>query len=130
MNVRNLLTLNAVLVALVSLTALLSPTTFLETSDVEVTQYTINLMRVYGAVISGAAVTSWLLRNEPASRARRAFLIGVGVNYAVFALVIVINITSTPDLETNIDWLYFSLNVLLAFAFFYFSFKDTDEGAR
>ncbi len=126
MNVRNLLTLNAVLVALVSLTALLSPTTLLDTTGLEVTQYTINLERAFGSVTIGAAVTSWLLRSEPPSRARRAFLIGVGINYAVFALVNVINITSTPDLDTNIGWVFFGLNVLLAGAFFYFSFRGTD----
>jgi hypothetical protein len=126
MNVRNLLTLNAVLVALLSLTMLLSPATFLETNGLEVTQYTINLMRVFGAVTIGAAVTSWLLRNEPPSRAQRAFMIGAGINYAVFALVNVVNITGTPDLETNIGWVYFGLNDLLAAAFFYFSFKITD----
>ena len=125
MNVRNLLTLNAVLVALVSLTALLSPTTFLEINGLEITQYTINLMRVYGAIAVGYAVMSWLMRGEQPSGARRAFLIGAGVSYIVFALVNVINIRALPDLETNIGWVYFGLNVLLGAAFLSFGFKES-----
>ncbi len=124
MNVRNLLTLNAVLVALVSLTALLSPTTFLEINGLEISQYTINLMRVYGAIAVGYAVMSWLMRGEQASGARRAFLIGAGVSYIIFAVVNVINIRALPDLETNIGWVYFGLNVLLGAAFLNFGFKE------
>ncbi len=124
MNVRNLLTVNAVLVTLVSLTALLSPTTFLKTNGLEITQFTINLMRVVGALIVGYAITSWLMRREPASSARRAFLTGAGVSYVVFAVVNVLNITALPELETNIGWVYFGLNSLLGIAFLGFALKE------
>ena len=124
MTVRNLLTVNAVLVALVSLTALLSPTTFLETNGLEITQYTINLMRATGAFMVGYAIISWLMRSEPASTARRAFLIGAGVSYVVFAVVNVINIRALPDLETQIGWVYFGLNSVLGVTFLVFAFRE------
>ena len=124
MNVRNLLTVNAVLVALVSLTSLLSPTTFLETNGLEITQYTINLMRATGALSVGYAIISWLMRREPASAARRAFLIGAGVSYVVFAVVNVINIRTLPDLETQIGWVYFGLNSVLGVTFLVFAFRE------
>lgn len=127
MNVRYLIILNAVLVTIVALVALVSPTTFLETNGLEVTQYTINQMRVFGAMATGYAVMSWLMRNQPASGARRAFLLGVAVNYLVFAVVNVINITGTPDLETNIGWAYFALNVVLGLAFLYFGWREVTE---
>ncbi len=124
MNVRILLILNAVLVALVSLTTLISPTTFLDINGLEITQYTINLIRAYGAIAVGYAVMSWLMRNAQPSAARRAFLIGAGVSYIVFAVVNVVNITALPDLETNIGWVYFGLNVLLGAAFLNFGFRE------
>ena len=124
MTVRNLLTANAILVVLVSLTALLSPTTFLETNGLEITQYTINLMRAFGAILVGYAVISWLMRSERASSARRAFLIGAGVSYVVFAVVNVVNITALPDLETKIGWVDFGLNSLLAVTFLFAAFKE------
>ena len=124
MTVRNLLTANAILVVLVSLTALLSPTTFLETNGLEITQYTINLVRAFGAILVGYAVISWLMRSERASSARRAFLIGAGVSYVVFAVVNVVNITALPDLETKIGWVDFGLNSLLAVTFLFAAFKE------
>lgn len=45
MNVRNLLTLNAALTVLVSITALLSPDTFLNLNGLEVSQTSVNLER-------------------------------------------------------------------------------------
>lgn len=123
MSVRNLLTINAILVALVSLTALLFPTVFLNTNGLEITQYTINLMRAFGAISTGYAVMSWLLRSQPASAAQRAFLLGAGVSYLLFAAVNVINITALPGLETIIGWVYFWLNLLLGISFFYFAIK-------
>ena len=124
MTVRNLLTANAILVVLVSLTALLSPTTFLKTNGLEITQYTINLMRAFGAILIGYAVISWLMRSERASSARRAFLIGAGVSYVVFAVVNVVNITALPDLETKIGWVDFGLNSLLGVTFLFAAFKE------
>lgn len=123
-NVRGLLTINAVLVVLVALTALLAPTFFLELNGLEITQFTIAQMRVFGAVTIGVGVMSWLLRNEPPSSARRAFLIGAGLNYIVFAIVNVINLTSIFGFELRIGWLIFLLNVILGTAFFVFAYKE------
>lgn len=124
MNVRGLLTLNAVLVVLVALTALFTPTFLLELNGLEITQYTIAQMRVFGAVTIGVGVMSWLLRTEPPSPARRAFLIGAGVNYIVFAVVNVINLTSIFGFELRIGWFIFLLNVILGTAFFVFAYKE------
>ncbi len=118
------MTFNAVLVALVALTAILSPTTFLETNGLEITQYTINLMRAYGAIAVGYAVISWLMRREQAATAPGAFLIGAGVAYPVAAVVNVINITALPDLDTAIRWVFFGLNVVLGAAFLILSVRE------
>lgn len=75
MNVRYLLTLNAILVVLVAMTALLVPNFFLEVNGLEITEFAITQMRVFGAVTIGVGIMSWLLRTEPPSRARQAFLL-------------------------------------------------------
>jgi len=124
MNGKNLLTIHAILVAIVSLTALLSPTTFIDLNGLETSQTAINLMRVYGAVVFGFTVASWLMRNQPPSKTRQAYFLGVSVSFLLFAVIIPINMAAIPDLETNIGWGYFALNVLLGGAFLYFGYKE------
>lgn len=124
MIVRKLLTLNALLVAIVSLTAILSPTIFLEIYGFEITQYTINLMRAFGAIIVGYAVISWLMRNEQASKARQALLISSGVSYIASGIVNAINNITFSDIDTKIGWIYFGLNIILGVAFVILGFKE------
>ena len=124
MNVRTLLTVNAILVALVALISLLSPTTFIELNGLEESQSAINLMRVYGAVTFGLAISSWLMRDQPATKARQAYMLGAGVSYLLFAVVIPINMAAIPDLDTSIGFVYMGLNVLLGGAFLYFAYKE------
>jgi len=121
--IRNLLTFNAVLVAVVSLTTLLAPTFFLQTNGLDLTQSTINLQRAFGAVASGYAVASWLLREQTASPARRAFLLGAGASYLVFAVVNVVNILSLPQ-ASPIGWGFFALNLVLGAVFVYCGYRD------
>jgi len=127
MIVRNLLILNAILVAIVSFTALLSPTIILEIYGFEITPYTINLMRAFGAIIVGYAVISWLMRNEQASRARQALLIGAGVSYIASAIVNVINNITIAAVEVTLGWVYFGLNSILGAAFIVLGFKEQIE---
>jgi len=117
MSVRNLLTLNAVLVALVSLITLLVPTFFLQLNGLDVSQSTTNLVRAFGAVTLGYAVTSWLLRWVPPSAARRAFLLGAAVGYLVFAVVNVVNILALAGQATQMGWVIFALNLVLGSLF-------------
>lgn len=125
MNVRNLLTLNAALTAFVSLTALLSPDTFLDLNGLEVSQTSVNLERLFGAASIGYAFISWMMRNQPASGARQAFLLGVGMTYIVIATVNVINILAMTDFENNIGWLFFGANALLGIVFLIFGARET-----
>ncbi|MGD2027403.1 MAG: hypothetical protein PVI99_06260 [Anaerolineales bacterium] len=124
MTVRNLLTLNAALTALVALTALLSPATFLDLNGLEFSQTAINLERLFGAVSIGYAFISWMMRNQPASGARRAFLLGSGMAYIVIATVNVINILAMTNLETNIGWAIFGANALLGIVFLIFGTRE------
>jgi tetrahydrodipicolinate N-succinyltransferase len=124
MKVRNLLTVNAIYVGLAALVALLAPTVFLEMTGLDVSQSTINLERAYGALAVGYAVTSWLMRNEPASGARRAFLIGAGTTYIVFAAVNIVNINALIGLGTvTPGWAIFVINLIFGIAFLYFAFR-------
>ncbi len=127
MIIRRLITLNALLVALVSLTALLSPTFFLESYGFEVTLSTVTLMRVFGAIIIGYAVINWLMRNEAASSARRALLISAGVSYIAFAIVNIISYFVLPDVNSIIGWVYFGLNAILGVAFLVLGFRESVE---
>lgn len=120
MSVRNLLTLNAVLVLLVALTGLFAPTVFIELTGLELSQSTINLERAFGAVVIGNTLVSWLLRSEPPSRTRKAVLLGFGVNYLVFAAVNVVNILSLTPASSATPWAIFGMNALLGLAFLYF----------
>jgi hypothetical protein len=46
------------------------------------------------------------------------------VNYIVFAVVNVINLTSIFGFELRIGWFIFLLNVILGTAFFVFAYKE------
>ncbi|MBC8504042.1 MAG: hypothetical protein ISR58_21345 [Anaerolineales bacterium] len=127
MIVRKLLILNALLVALVSLSALISPTFFLEAYGFEITKYTVNLMRAFGAIIVGYAVINWLMRNEQASKARQSLLIGAGVSYVTFAIVNIINNITLPGANAIIGWVYFGLNTILGVAFLVLGFREPIE---
>lgn len=122
MNVRNLLTLNAVLIALVGLISIFAPATFPELIGHEITDSLIGTERAFGAVIIGNAVISWLLRGQQPSRARKTVLLGFGINYIVFAGVNIYNILIVPVPVTNLvlPWAIFGLNVLLGLGFLYF----------
>lgn len=124
MKVRNFLTLNAVLVAFVALTSLFVPSLFMESIGHEITPDLLGVNRAYGAVIIGNALISWLLRNEPASGARRAFLLGSAVNYLVFAVVNVYNLQQMPDLSSVQSWSIFALNLTMGAGFAYFWATD------
>ena len=124
MNVRNLLTVNAVLVFLVSLTALLAPALFLTTNGLEITPFTTAQMRAFGAVSFGYGVISWLLRGERPSSARRAFLLGAGAGYLLFAVVNLINLNALQDTATSFGWVIFGLNLLLGIAFFRLAVRE------
>jgi hypothetical protein len=121
--IRNLLTFNAILVAVVSLTSLLAPTFFLQTNGLDITQSTINLQRAFGAVAIGYAVASWLLREQTSSQARRAFLLGAGLSYLVFAVVNVVNILALPQ-ASPFGWGFFTLNLVLGAVFTYCGVRD------
>ena len=124
MNIRNFLTLNAVLVAFVALISLFIPSLFLESIGHDITPGLLGMNRAYGAVIIGSAWISWLLRNEPASGARRAFLLGSAVNYMVFAGVNVYNMQQMPELVSIQSWSIFGLNLIMGSGFAYFWAKD------
>ncbi|MDX1616817.1 MAG: hypothetical protein R3300_21090 [Candidatus Promineifilaceae bacterium] len=125
MNVRNLLTVNAVLLGLVALVELLAPTIFAQASGLEPTQAVINLERTFGAFALGPAITSWLMRSAAPGRARRAFLLGSGVAYLVFAVVIVINMAALTGLgQFSPSWLFAAVDALLGLAFLYFGLKE------
>lgn len=122
MNVRNLLTLNAFLIALVGLTNIFSPSTFNEMLGHEITDALLGATRAIGAVIIGNAVISWLLRGEQPSRARKAVLLGFGINYFAFASVNIYNIliAQVPVTNPARSWGIFSLNLIMGLGFLYF----------
>lgn len=127
MIIRRLLTLNSLLVALVSLIALLSPTFFLEAYGFEVTLSTATLMRAFGAIIIGYAAINWLMRNEGASSARKALFLSAGVSYCAFAIVNIISNFALPGVNSILGWVFFSLNTILGASFLVLGFREPDE---
>jgi hypothetical protein len=123
MNVKNLLTVNAIYVALIALVSIFGTSFLVEQNGMEVNDATINLMRVVGALAVGYGVASWLMRNAQASLARRAFLIGGGVGYFVVAAVFVFNYFSS-DLGNATTWVYVVISLLLGLDFIFFGMKD------
>ena len=129
MSVRNFLTLNAVLVALVALTSLFTPELFLANLGHDLTTPLLSMTRVVGAVIIGNALISWILRDEPPSGARKAFLLGIAINYLVFAAVNLYNMPLNPELEPIPAWGIFALNLAMGLGFVYFWRKEpTGQG--
>ena len=124
MNVRNLLTVHTILVALVALTAMLAPTLMLETAGLEVSQTSNNVMREFGAVIVGFGIASWLLRGEPASRTRKIYLLGVGASFSMLAVMNIINILGWSGTLPFPAYAILTLNIVMAGAFFYFGYKE------
>jgi len=123
MHVKNVLTVNTVFVTLLALISIFVPSFLLEANGLDVTDSTLNLQRVIGAAFVGYAVASWLMRNAPASEARRAFLIGGGVGYVVIAAVFAFNMLST-ELGNNTSWVYIVITLLLAVDFIYFGMNE------
>jgi hypothetical protein len=123
MHVKNVLTINTIFVTLIALVSIFAPSFLLETNGVDITDSTLNLQRAIGAVSVGYAVASWLMRNAPASEARRAFLIGSGVGYVVIAAVFVFN-TLSSELGNGASWVYIVISLLLAVDFIYFGMKE------
>jgi O-antigen/teichoic acid export membrane protein len=124
MTVRNLLTVNTVYVAIIALVSIFVPVTMQESSGVDINDFTTNLTRIVGAVSVGYGVTSWLMRNEGPSGARRAFLIGAGIGYPVVAVVFIFNWFSTEGAGIS-AWAYAVISLLFGFAFLYFA-RDSD----
>lgn len=76
-------------------------------TGLDVTQSTINLLRVFGVLSLGFVVISWLMRNAPASEARSAYLLGVGIMYVVFIFVDGMNTYAVFGLVPNIGGFIF-----------------------
>jgi len=123
MNIRTLLTVNAVYVLLVALSAILAPSFLLELNGLEVNETTSGLYRVIGAVIVGYGVISWLMRNAKASVALRAFLIGSGLGYFVSAVVIAFN--NLSGLGSGTGWVFVLISIGLGAALLNFGLKQS-----
>jgi hypothetical protein len=122
-HVKNVLTINTIFVALIAFVSIFVPSFLLEVNGLDVSDSTLNLQRVIGAVFVGYGVASWLMRNAPASEARRAFLIGGGVGYVAIALVFAFNMLSS-GLGNDASWVYIVITLLLAVDFIYFGMKE------
>jgi len=122
-HVKNVLTINTIFVSLIALVSIFVPSFLLEVNGLDVSDSTLHLQRVIGAVFVGYGVASWLMRNAQASEARRAFLIGSGVGYVVVAAVFVFN-TLSSELGNGASWVYIVITLLLAVDFLYFGMKE------
>ena len=122
MHVKNMLTVNTIWIALISLTSIFIPSFLLEMNGVEVTESTLNLQRLVGAVAAGYGIVSWLMRKSPASEARQAYLFGGGVGYFIIAAVFLFNQLSTETASGN-GWVFIVISVLLGIDFIFFGVK-------
>jgi hypothetical protein len=124
MNVKNVLTVNAIYVFLIGLVSLFFPKFLGEANGIEITESTMNLQRAVGAVVFGYGLTSWLMRNAGPSIARRAYLIGGGLGYLVVAATFLFNTLSTSLGSIN-SWVYIIISLLFGVVFLYLAFgKD------
>lgn len=124
MTVRNLLIVNAILAALVTLGQILAPASTLDLYGLDANDATLTLVRLAGTTGVGYAIASWLMKDAGPSRARRAFLIGGGAGYLVFSLVAIILLIA-GDLDT-IGWIAAIISLLLGVAFLNFGLRQAD----
>ncbi len=118
MTVRNILTVNSIYAAIIAVASIFIPVAVQEIGGVDINDFTTNLTRLVGALSVGYGLTSWLMRNEGPSGARRAFLLGSGGGYIVVAVIFVFNWFSTEDVGIN-AWVYAVVALLFAVAFLY-----------
>ncbi len=128
MNVRNLLTVNAIYVGLVVVASLLMPAAFAESNGLEVTPSVINLQRAVGGVAIGYVLVSWMMRDAPASQARRAFLMGAGIGYVLFSLIFVWNLASLPEVTSINGYVYIGLSLIMAAWFLLLARQEPQSG--
>ncbi len=128
MNVRNLLTVNAIYVGLVVVASLLMPAAFAESNGLEVTPSVINLQRAVGGVAIGYVLVSWMMRDAPASQARRAFLMGAGIGYVLFSLIVVWNLASLPEVTSINGYVYIGLSLIMAAWFLLLARQEPQSG--
>ena len=127
MSVRLLLIINAIYIVLLALAALLVPAMLVESNGLQATVETTGLQRALGGVAVGPALISWLMRNVPASEARRAFLLGSGVGYFALAVAMIVNHINLYQDGRDIvgpGLVYIAINIVFGFVFLYYASRE------
>ena len=123
MNLKNVFTLNAVLVGIFGLGFLIAPGFLLASFGAQSDPVAAMMARGYGSAHLAAAIISWLVRNDPPSHIRRVIALAFGIEHGLIALVILLNVLAGTI--NAMGWPTVVIDVLLTIGFILFGKNET-----
>lgn len=123
MNLKNVFTLNAILVGIFGFGFLVAPELLLASFGAQTDPVAAMMARGYGSTHLAGAIISWLVRDDPPSRIRRVIALAFGVEHGLIATVILFNILAGTI--NAMGWPTVVIDVLLTAGFIIFRKSET-----
>lgn len=120
MKLSTLFTLNAIVALIVGLAFLLVPTTMTSFYGGTLSDAGVYVARLYGGLVLGFAILSWLVRNATESETLKSIVLSFFITWALgFVVVIYFQITGGANV---LGWLNVVIFLLFTVDFGYFQF--------
>jgi hypothetical protein len=123
MTIRNFFTVSAIFIFLAGVVSIVSPQLMFDAWGTTSNQAGLIITQLSGALEIGLGLILWLSRNEGASKARRAIVLGGFITYSLFLVIMLLNISSELS---PVVWANIAAYLLLALGFGYFTFLKKD----
>jgi hypothetical protein len=119
MTTRNFFIVSAVIIFLSGVVSVLYPQLMFDAWGTESNQAGLIITQLSGALEIGLGLILWLSRNERASKALRAIVLGGFITYSLFFIIMLFNLSGVSSAAV---WANIILYLLLALGFGFFAF--------